>query len=418
MLLHIQAILPNHWHTVHRQTILPNHWHTVHIQAILPNHWHRQFCQITGMLLNILAILPNHWHTPPHTGNSAKSLAQCCPPQTDNLPKNYTSRVVQNCMHGTLLHIASSTGNSAKSLANAILPNHWHTGSTPCTGNHSAKSLAHSSTYRQFCQITGTAQAILPNHWHTHPRSGNSAKSLAHCLQTDNAAKSLARSSTYLQFCQITGTLLHILAILPKHWYTPQNTGNSVKSHWLAGTGYSAKSLAHSSAYRQLCKINGTLCTGNSAKSLAQAILPNHWGTLSNTDSQFCQRITGTLSTDRHQFCQITGTLSSTYRQFCQMTGTFLHQKHAILPNQWHSTAHRQTICQSTSRVLRIKAILLQNHWHAPPCSSAYRQFCQITGDWHMQFCQITGTPLVLLIQAILPNHWHTTPPHTGNSAK
>jgi hypothetical protein len=27
-LLHIQAILPNHWHTVEIQTILPNHWHT------------------------------------------------------------------------------------------------------------------------------------------------------------------------------------------------------------------------------------------------------------------------------------------------------------------------------------------------------------------------------------------------------
>jgi hypothetical protein len=38
----------------------------------------KQFCQITGTLLHIVqAILPNHWHAPPHTGNSAKSLAQC-----------------------------------------------------------------------------------------------------------------------------------------------------------------------------------------------------------------------------------------------------------------------------------------------------------------------------------------------------
>jgi hypothetical protein len=165
--------------------------------------------------------MSNHWHTSPHTFYSAK----------------YTS---------------------ANSLAEAILPNHWH---------------------RQFCQITGTLlhiQGILPNHWQTPPHPGNSAKSLAHCPQTDTSAQSLAR-----QFCQITGMLLHIQAILPNHWHTV-NRQKILPNHW--HMQFSDK---------QFCQITDT---GNSTKSLA----------CSSSYMQFCQ-IAGTLSTDRH-FCQITGT--------------------------------------------------------------------------------------------------------------
>jgi hypothetical protein len=62
--LHAQAILPNHWHTPPHTGIMRNHWHSVHRQTLLQNHWHRQFCQITGTLLHIQP-----------TGDSAKSLA-------------------------------------------------------------------------------------------------------------------------------------------------------------------------------------------------------------------------------------------------------------------------------------------------------------------------------------------------------
>ena len=113
---------------------------------------YRQFCQTTGT-----------WHAPPHTGNSAKSLAHC--PQT---------------------------GNSAKSLSQAILPNHWQ---------------------------------LL------HIHKGNSAKSLAHCPQTDNSAKSLAQG----QISQITGT------------------GNAAKSLACSSTDNSAKSLAHCPQTWQNC---------------------------------------------------------------------------------------------------------------------------------------------------------------------
>jgi hypothetical protein len=142
-LLHIQAILPNHLHTVHRQTLLPNHWQGNSAKSLACSSTSRQFCQITGTLSTdrkfcqitgtcnsqtnnsakslTQAILPNHLHAPPHTCNSAKSLAHC--PQTDT---------------------------SAKSLAQVNPPNHWHT--------------------RQSCQITGMllhVQVITSNQWHT-----------------------------------------------------------------------------------------------------------------------------------------------------------------------------------------------------------------------------------------------------------
>ena len=195
-------------------------------------------------------------------------MAHCCP-HTDN------SAFCQ----------ITDTGNSAKSLAPAILPNHWHT--PPHTRDNSAKSLAQ--------------QAILPNHWLTPQHTSNSAKSLAHCPHTGYSAKSLAQ------------------IILPNHWY---------QQFCQIGTGKSAKSLAHYSTYRkqfcqitgiagnsdnflacfstyrQFCQITGTHCphSGNSAKSLAPAILPNHW-----------------------------------HRQICEFTGTLLHIQETILPNHWHS---------------------------------------------------------------------------------
>jgi hypothetical protein len=160
--------------------------------------------------------MPNHWHAPPHTGNSAKSLAQ------------------------------------------AILPNHWH---APPHCRLLDQITGTLSTDRQICQITGMLlhiQAILPNHWHRKFCQitgmllhivGYWTKSLAHCPQTDNSAKSLACSSTYRQFCQITGTL-----------------STDRQFCQITGTGNYAKSLARSSTYRQFCQITGT---GNSAKSLA-----------------------------------------------------------------------------------------------------------------------------------------------------
>ena len=178
------------------------------------------------------------------------------------LPYHWLRQLLICQINGTLLH------------RQTILPNHWH--------------LACSSTYRQFCQITGT-------------------------LSTDKQFCQITGTlSTYRQFCQITGL----------------------------GNCYSVKSLAHSSTYRQFCQITGTWHapshTGNSAKSLAR----------SSTYRQFFCQISGTLSTDR-QFCKITGTGNSakslapcsTYRQFCQFTGTLLYIQ-AILPNHWHTTPH------------------------------------------------------------------------------
>jgi hypothetical protein len=212
------------------------------------------------------------------TGNT-NPLAHC--PQ-----KGKPAKLVENCPHtgNSAICLITGTGSSAKSLAQqAILPNHWHT--PPHAGNNSAKSLAlkagnsakslaHSSTYRQFCQISGT-------------------------------------SSTYRQFCQITGTLLHKQeTILPYHWHSRQFCQ-------ITGEGNSAKSLAHSSTYRrQFCQITGT--AGNSANFLA------------------C------FSTYR-QFCQISGTLS-TYWLFWQITGTGNSAKslaqEAILLIHWHTPSH------------------------------------------------------------------------------
>jgi hypothetical protein len=113
----IQAILPNHWlrqllicqingTLLHRQTILPNHWHLAcsstyrqfcQITGTLSTY--RQFCQITG-LGNCYSVksmahfstdrqfyqITGTWHAPPHTGNSAKSLAHC--PHTGNSAKS------------------------------------------------------------------------------------------------------------------------------------------------------------------------------------------------------------------------------------------------------------------------------------------------------------------------------------------
>jgi hypothetical protein len=197
----------------------------------------------------------------------------------------------------------------------AILPNHWHI----------------SSTYRQeFCQITGTLlnsiQAILQNH-----QRG--------------------------QFCQITGTLLKIQAILPNHWHTPQNTGNS------------AKSLACSSTYRQFCQITGTLFTNNQFKQVTagtlfhiQAILPNHWQTL------------------------------STDRQFCQITCTALLHIQAIPPRFLHHS---------------IQAIL--PHTTSTPHTGNSAK--------SLAHCPQTDNYAKSLAQAILPNHWHTLS-HIVNSAK
>ena len=136
-------------------------------EAILPNHWPRQFCQISGTSnsaksLAQQSVLPNHWLIPPHTGNSAKSLAHC-----------------------------PHTGYSAKSLAQTILPILWLRQFCQITGaSNSAKSVAHSSTnMRKFCcQITGTLPLARSSRYR----------------QTGNSAKSLARS--YRQFCHITGT--------------------------------------------------------------------------------------------------------------------------------------------------------------------------------------------------------------------
>jgi hypothetical protein len=223
-------------------------------------------CQITG------------------TGNSAKSLA------CSSTCRLFCQRMI------------TGTGTSAKSLAQAILSNHWHTVPTD----------------RQFYQM-----AILPNHWHTPPRMGYSAKSLAHCLQTDNSAKSMAQAilpnQWQSQFCQITGTLLHIQAILPNHWHT---------------------------VYRQ-------------------TILPNH-----------C--LTGTLSTER-QFCQITGTDNSAKSLACSSTCRLFSAKslaQPILPDHWHAPPHTGNSAKSLAHCPSWRSlattVILPNHWH--------RQFCQITG--------------------------------------
>jgi hypothetical protein len=225
----------------------------------------------------VQAILPNHRHTPPHPRYSAaKSLAHC--PQTDN---------------------------SAKSQAQAILPNHWH------NPQHTRILPNHWHTVNKHTILPNHWFKILPNHWHAPPHpAGNSAKSLAHCPQTDNSAKFLAQAILCQitgrlldmiwdrKFCQITGIILHIQAILPKHsWHT---------------------------AHRQTILPNDTR-TGDSAKSLAhfsiQAILPNHWHTV-----------------NRHTFLQ-------NHCQ-CQITGILLHIQ-AILPNCW-----RWKFCQITAMQL------------------------------------------------------------------
>jgi hypothetical protein len=201
-------------------------------ETILPNHWHsRQFCQITGTLILQFCQITG-------TGNSAKSLAHSSHIQAI-LPNHRHRQFCQ--VTGTLLH-PPDTGNSVKSL----------------------------STYRQFCQITG---------------KGNSAKSLAHCPHIDNSSKSVEHCphTGNSAFCLITGNGSSAKSLakatLPNHWHTPSHTGdNSAKSLALKA-GNSAKSLAHSSTYRQFCQIKGTsstyrqFCqitgTGNSAKSLA-----------------------------------------------------------------------------------------------------------------------------------------------------
>ena len=158
---------------------------------------------------------------------------------------------------------------------------------------------------------------------------------------------------------------------------------------------------------RQFCQITGT------ALQIWQI-----------TYRQFCQ-ITGTaMSTDR-QFCQITVTLLhiqaivllacfSIFRQFCQNTGTFLHIQ-TILPNhlsknrQFKSAlAHCPQTGNSVKSALAPQAIL-SNHWHTSPrtCNSAKS----------LAHCPQTGNSAKSLAQAILPNHWHA-PPHTGNSTK
>jgi hypothetical protein len=204
------------------------------------NHWHMQFCQTTGTLVLLVQaiILPNHWHIPPHTGNSAKSLAQHR----------------QFCqITGTLIHVQAILPNHWHTVyRQTMLPNHWHAPPHTC---NSAKSLARSSTYLQFCQNTGTllkiqaillsltgwpAQVILPSHWHTHLHTGNSAKSMAHCAQA------ILPNHWHKQFCQITGA------------HCPTQTVNSAKeslAHCPQTDTNSAKSLAHSHPH-----------TGNSAK--------------------------------------------------------------------------------------------------------------------------------------------------------
>jgi hypothetical protein len=164
------------------------------------------------------------------------------------------------------------TDNSAKSLSQAILPNLWH---------------------RQFCQITGTLLHKLPNHWHRQfcqitdmliTGTLSTDRQFCQITGTGNSAKSLACSSTCGLFCQITGTLS-----TDRQFCQITGTGNSARISLAQcpHTDYSAKSLEHSSKNWLFCKINGTLSTyrqfcqitvtGSSSKSLAEAIMTNHW---------------------------------------------------------------------------------------------------------------------------------------------
>ena len=121
------------------------------------------------------------------------------------------------------------------------------------------------------------------------PHTDNSAKSQAHsCPHTGNSAKSLAKAILlnhwHKQFCQVTGTLLHIQeTILPNHWHT-----------------------------MRFCQFPGTLLH-------ILAILPNHW----HTDRQFSAKSLAqailpnqACSSRFRQFSRITGTLSSTSAQW------------------------------------------------------------------------------------------------------
>ena len=303
-------MLPNHWQTVHRQTILQNHWQpSPHTESQFCQiagtalSTDRQFCQITGTTCNT----ENHWHTSPHTDNSAK------------LSKHWHRQFCQ--ITGTLLHIHIPPGNSAKSLAHC-----------PQVDNF-ATSLAHSSTHRQFCKITVThphtgssakllaphcpqrdnsakslTHAMLPYHWHAPPHTGNSsAKSLAHCPQTaGNSGKSLAQ------------------AILPNHWH------------------------------RHFCKITGTLSTDKQFRQITDTRNAVISLACSSTYRKFFCRITATLSTDR-QFCQITGTgISAKSLAHCPQTDNSAKSlAQAILPNHWHAPPHtgyaaKSLACSST----------------------------------------------------------------------
>ncbi len=111
------------------------------------------------------------------------------------------------------------------------------------------------------------------------------------------------------------------------------------------------------------------------------------------------------------------------------MTNPYKSLAQAILPNHWHTPP-----CTGNSAKSLVQE-LLPNHWHeAPPQTSnsakslALYQQAILPNRWHRQFCQITGTHLHMTIKAILPNHWHRQfcqitgmplhPPHTSNSAK
>jgi hypothetical protein len=176
----------------------------------------------------------------------------------------------------------------------------------------------------------------------------------------------------------------------------------------------SAKSLAH------------CLQKDNSAKSLAQAILPNHWHApphsgysakslakpLMLAHCPSWRSLANTVILPNHwhrQFCQITGTgnsakslaRSSTCRLFSQINGTLCPQTdnsakslaQAIMGNCAKSLAH---CLQNDNSAKSLAQAILPNLWHAPPHS---------------------GYSAKSLAQPILPTHWHA-PPHTGNSAK
>jgi hypothetical protein len=292
------------------------------------------------------------------------------------------------------------------------------------------------ANHGKFCQITGTGEIM-----------GNSAKSLAHCLQKDNSAKSLAQ------------------AILPNHWHAPPHSGYSAKSlaqpilpnHWHAPphTGNSAKSLAHCPSWRSLastvilpyhwhrqfcqslacsskcrlfCQIIGT---GTSAKSLAQATLSNHWHTVS-TDRQFCQiailpnhwhtpphsgnsaKSLACSSTDR-QFCQITGTgisakslaCSSTYWIFCQITGTLSIDRQFCQITGTGNSAISLARSSTCRLFCQIGTLCPQTDNSAESLAQAIMGNCAKS----LTHCLQKDNSAKSLAQAILPNHWHA-PPH------